>query len=214
MESKGVKVFSLAENNKEVDAYSFWKGGTPFIFINTIKSSEHNRFDCGHELAHLAIHAHASPHGREAEQQADQFASAFLMPQNAIRSMAPSFANLGNLMKLKSYWGVSLSALIRRLKDLGLVSEWHYRSLNIDLARRGYHINEPQSMPRETSQVLSKVFDNLLREGITKHDIARDLKVLPGEIEGLVFRLATISIDGKGAGQKSAKPKPNLKIVT
>lgn len=32
LESKGVRVFSLAEDCREIDAYSFWQGETPLVF--------------------------------------------------------------------------------------------------------------------------------------------------------------------------------------
>ncbi|MEJ2626499.1 MAG: XRE family transcriptional regulator, partial [Pseudolabrys sp.] len=34
LESKGVRVFSLAENTKNVDAFSCWRGNEPYIFLN------------------------------------------------------------------------------------------------------------------------------------------------------------------------------------
>ena len=41
LEFKGVRVFSLSIAAREVDAFSMWKETTPFIFLNTQKSSEH-----------------------------------------------------------------------------------------------------------------------------------------------------------------------------
>ena len=38
LESKGVRVFSLAENTKNVDAFSCWRNGTPYVFLNTFRS--------------------------------------------------------------------------------------------------------------------------------------------------------------------------------
>jgi Zn-dependent peptidase ImmA (M78 family) len=56
LESKGVRVFSLAEECLEVDAFSMWCQGRPFVFLNTMKSAEHSRFDVAHELGHLVLH--------------------------------------------------------------------------------------------------------------------------------------------------------------
>ncbi|NVZ67186.1 ImmA/IrrE family metallo-endopeptidase, partial [Pseudomonas gingeri] len=50
LESKGIRVFSLAEETREVDAFCTWYEGKPFIFLNTIKSAERSRFDAAHEL--------------------------------------------------------------------------------------------------------------------------------------------------------------------
>jgi hypothetical protein len=85
MESKGVRVFTLSEG-KNVDAFSFWRDGTPFIFLNTLKSAERSRFDAAHELGHLLMHSHGYPEGREVEKEADSFASHLLMPREDVLS--------------------------------------------------------------------------------------------------------------------------------
>jgi len=56
LESKGVRVFSMAEDTTEVDAFSLWRETTPFVFLNTMKSAERSRFDAAHELGHLVLH--------------------------------------------------------------------------------------------------------------------------------------------------------------
>lgn len=71
LEAHGVRVFSLAEDSREVDAFSFWHRGTPFVCLNTMKTPEHGVFDCAHELGHLVMHrGHSTPRGREEEQEA------------------------------------------------------------------------------------------------------------------------------------------------
>ncbi len=50
LESRGIRVYSLAIDAKEVDAFSMWKGGRPFVFLNTFKSAEHCRFDAAREI--------------------------------------------------------------------------------------------------------------------------------------------------------------------
>jgi Zn-dependent peptidase ImmA (M78 family) len=69
LESKGVRVFSLAANTVKVNAYALWKDEKPFVFLNTFKSTESSRFDAAHELGHLVLHQDGSVTGREAEDQ-------------------------------------------------------------------------------------------------------------------------------------------------
>src|SRR5712691_8586629 len=45
LERKGIRVFSLPIEEREVDAFSFWRNAKPFIFLNTSKSAERIRFD-------------------------------------------------------------------------------------------------------------------------------------------------------------------------
>jgi transcriptional regulator with XRE-family HTH domain len=58
LESQGIRLFSLAERAKQVDAYSLWYRDTPFVFLNTMKTPEHSRMDAAHELGHLVLHQH------------------------------------------------------------------------------------------------------------------------------------------------------------
>src|SRR5258707_12341668 len=161
LEAKGVRIFSLSIDAHEVDAFSMWKGTTPFIFLNNNKSSEHSRYDAAHELGHLVLHRHGGPRGREAEQEANAFASAFLMPRASIIAHAPRFPTLATLVKLKRIWTTSAAALNYRLHAVGMLSDWQYRVLCIQISRNGYRTKEPNEAPRETSQVLPKIFSAL-----------------------------------------------------
>ena len=215
LESKGIRVFSLAESYKEVDAYSFWKDEKAYVFLNTYKSAERSRFDAAHELGHLVLHKHGGPVGREAEQDADRFASAFLMPAASVLSNAPSFASINNLIKLKRVWLVSLSSLVRRLKDLNVITEWQYRTLNIEMSKLGMLKNEPEGIKQESSLILGKVFRVLRDNGVTRLDIARKLVVPVEELDALVFRLAFIGslVAETGIKKKSSDRKADLKLV-
>ena len=127
LEAKGVRVFTLFEDTTEVDAFSLWRATTPFVFLNTIKSAERSRFDAAHELGHLVLHRHAgAPQGREAEHEANRFASAFLMPRGSVFAVAPVFPSLDRLVALKRQWIVSVGAIAYRLHALGLLTDWHY----------------------------------------------------------------------------------------
>lgn len=216
LEAKGVKVFSLVEDTTDMDAYSFWMTGKPFVFLNTRKSVEHGRFDAAHELGHLVLHKHGAPTGKEAESQANRFASAFLMTQGSIKARFRSYPTLHKIITDKSYWMVSAAAYVRRLKDLSLITEWQYRSFSIDLSQRGYMKSEPNPIKaRETSKLLPLLFNALREEGITKYDIANDLKVLSDEIDALVFNLAMVKLDGgfKGDADRSKDDKGYLRVI-
>jgi Zn-dependent peptidase ImmA (M78 family)/DNA-binding XRE family transcriptional regulator len=214
LESKGVRVFSLSIDALALDAFSMWKDSVPLIFLNTRKSAEHSRFDAAHELGHLVLHRHAAPNGREAEREADAFASAFLMPRGSVLAHAPRFATLEQLIRLKRLWTVSLSALTYRLHALRLLSDWHYRSLCIEISKRGFRKTEPDEAPRESSQVLAKVFAALRTEGLTKYDIAGQIGVHPSEIDQLAFGLMVLGMTNIGGESEPRSTKgPRLRLV-
>ncbi|AME28747.1 helix-turn-helix domain-containing protein [Burkholderia sp. PAMC 26561] len=214
LEARGIRVFSLSIDTAQLDAFSMWHVDTPFVFLNTRKSCEHSRFDAAHELGHLVLHRHAGAKGQEAEREANAFASAFLMPRASVLANAPHMATVEQLIRHKQYWTVSVAALGYRLHDIGLVSDWHYRTLCIELAQRGYRKREPDEAQRETSQVLAKVFATLRDEGITKADIATALCVHVEELNQLVFGLALTSLtSSRHARVSSEARRPDLSVV-
>ena len=215
LEANGVRVFSLAIDAAEVDAFSMWREQKPFVFLNTLKQSERSRFDSGHELGHLVLHRHGSPNGgQEIEKAANEFASAFLMPRSSVLAYAPKFVTLDGLIQLKKLWGVSVSALAYRMHGLGLLTEWQYREMFMQIARRGYRKTEPESLPRETSQVLAKVFSALRTEGVAKSDIATELHVSEEDLNEMVFGLVLNTVkNGKLQTTPTKRAAPALRLV-
>ena len=201
LESKGVRVFSLSEETKNVDAFSCWRGDEPFIFLNTKKSTEHSRFDAAHELGHLVLHKHGGPRGREAETEANNFASAFLMPHADLASRIPFVSSARQIISAKKRWGVSAVALAYRLNKLGKMTEWQYIQIN-----RQYRTNEPEPMPPEHSAVWKMVLSELWREKISRAHIARDLSLPADEVTNLLFGL----VEESPPPQRSA---PDLRII-
>ena len=190
LEAKGVRVFSLAENTRNVDAFSCWRDETPYVFLNTWKTAEHSRFDAAHELGHLVLHKHGGPQqGRSAELEAQLFAASFLMPEADIRSKIPLALSLDQIVLAKRRWGVSASALAYRLHKLGIMSSWLYRGMVIEIGRRGYRTVEPNGIAREESLAWKKVLSELWHDKITKAHIAAELGLPSDEVENLVFGL-------------------------
>ncbi|MBB6013275.1 Zn-dependent peptidase ImmA (M78 family)/DNA-binding XRE family transcriptional regulator [Aquamicrobium lusatiense] len=191
MEAKGVRVFSLVENTRTVDAFSVWRGGRPFVFLNMMKTAEHSRFDAAHELGHLVLHKHGGPSGRKAEEEANRFASSFLMPAADVLARIPRVHTLNQIVEAKKRWSVSVMAMIYRLHALKVISDWQYRMFCIQASDLGYRTSEPFGIPREQSLVWHKVLTALWTERVTKKEIAERLAVPVGEIENLLFGLAT-----------------------
>lgn len=209
LESKGVRVLSLAENNDNVDAYSFWRDEKPFVFLNTCKSAEHSIFDSTHELGHLVMHKHAGPRPtKSAEIEANQFGAAFLMPENDIKASMPRRGISVNLIiNAKKRWRVSAMALTVRLNQLGFLSDWQYRSFCIDLAKRGYRRSEKIGIERERSTLWQLVLTDLWQRKMTKADIAKELGWPHDEVEKLVFGLTG------SPGNPTGGTKTELKLV-
>jgi len=199
LETQGIRVFSLSENTASVNAFSFWRDQKPFIFLNNFKTSESSIFDSAHELGHLVMHKHGDPkEARSAEREANDFASAFLMPANDVRSRVRRPVTIDAVLAAKARWRVSAMAMAYRLNALGLLSDWQYKSLCIELGKRGYRQGEPQGIERETSIIWRKVLSQLWTERTTKNDIARSLSLPLDELEGLIWNLAGPDVRPQG----------------
>jgi Zn-dependent peptidase ImmA (M78 family) len=193
LETNGIRLFSLSENTASVNAFSFWRDDKPFVFLNNFKTAESSIFDSAHELGHLVMHKHGDPKGnRSAEREADRFASAFLMPEKDVKARIPRRINIDTILDYKRRWRVSAMAMAYRLSALGLLSAWQYKSICIELGRRGFRSSEPIGIDRETSVIWRKVLAQLWAERTTKNDIADSLHLPLDELEGLIWNLAGV----------------------
>lgn len=227
LEKHGVRVYSLNEDCKEVDAFSFWRDGVPYVFLNTMKTAEHSRMDAAHELGHLVMHAWGGPSGRAAEEEAKAFGSAFLLPRASVMAEAPRPGNVKQILKAKHKWNVSAMALAYRMAKLGILSEWNARTIYKQLGQLGYRSGEPDAAqkPRETSQVLAKVFDALRAEGVSRTAVAQELSIGVKELNAVIFGLVITPIPASAAGggmrsgqhardgQRPSAERPDLKLV-
>lgn len=102
------------------------------IAINSAMSVGRQRFSLAHELYHvyyddsmMAICARAIGGEQEIEQEANLFASYFLMPVGALEAKAEEYAKrnpdnkltLYDIIRIEQYFGVSHKAAVIRLKD-------------------------------------------------------------------------------------------------
>ena len=217
LEAKGIRVFSLAENTREVDAFSLWRDDIPYVFLNRFKSAERSRFDAAHELGHLCLHKHGGASTKylksNLEEEANQFAGAFLMPGGDLKEICTrNFYTVDHLVSYKKRWRTSVSALNYRLHEVGIISEPRYNSNYVEMSKRGWIKDEPNGIAREQSHVWQEIINDLIGRGITKPAIASEIGVPAKEIEALLFGLANmLTIDGEGG--KTPRRKVNLTLI-
>lgn len=167
LESQGCIVVSLADADDRIDAFSTFNA-RPIVVRNTNKLSPGRlRFDFAHEFGHLIMHQGIETGCRITEQQANNFASAFLMPRSSFAAEFPRVrgANLNweSLIQLKVRWGVSLKSIIYRAKALGILSPEKARSAYIYLSKNGYTKIErgDELLPIEQPSMLQNAIDLL-----------------------------------------------------
>ena len=195
LEAHGIRVFSLAAEHADVDAFSFWHEGTPYAVLNTTKTPERCRFDAAHELGHLVMHAGAQEaSGPEAEREADAFARAFLMPELDLRERMPLHPPVEQIIQGKAIWRVSALALTYRLSELGMLEDVEYKSACVELSKPGFRGAERSDLVRETSQLLGKAFTLLRKQGRGPREVAAELHLTSDELISMMFGLVVTAI--------------------
>lgn len=142
-----------------IDAISQWPPGMPpLIFIDANSTGDRDRLTLAHELGHMVMHTQ-NPNP-EMERQAYRFAAEFLMPEKEVRPYLFSLS-LEKLANLKSFWKVSMAALLKRATDLEVITQRHAKTLWARMSRLGYRIKEPVELdiPVETPTLYQEIID-------------------------------------------------------
>jgi Zn-dependent peptidase ImmA (M78 family) len=187
VESLGVIPLEVPGHTQRLDAFSTWVDELPMMFLSTDKgSSSRRRFDVAHELGHLLMHWNCEPGTREAEEEADAFASAFLLPRKPFVAECPRSIDWMRLRDLKRRWGVSLAAIVRRARDLGILTEATYRRAFTYLNQMGWRTSEPDEPAMEHPALLARALGLLNEAGIGLQQIAKTLSFSEGLIDRLL----------------------------
>lgn len=159
VEQHGILVTSFATSTDDVDAFSEFVdiGDNPTYLIaysNNKTSAARIHFDIAHELGHICLHEWSDDieeitkeEFKKREREANDFASAFLLPENAFKQDAAASPSgpkaLTYYKQLKRKWRTSISAMIRRAKDLGVMTMEEYQTLIKIMQKRGQRKEEP-----------------------------------------------------------------------
>lgn len=166
-EKVGVLVVNIADADDRVDAFSLFNK-RPLIVRNTAKHNPcRQRFDIAHELGHLIMHQGIETGCRHTEDQANQFASALLMPRASFAGEFPAmrgkYLNWPALGELKLRWKVSFKALIYRAQKLDLITQEQAKSGFTFLNRKGFtrHEDLDDQIEMESPRLVQHAIDLL-----------------------------------------------------
>lgn len=155
-ESNGLIVTDFETATGDVDAFSH-KITSDDMETYLIGYSKNKRtaarihFDVAHEIGHILLHNWREDlecidkeEFKEIELQAHAFASAFLLPEDEFRKdVSPYATNLAYYTELKKTWKVSIAAMIRRAKDLDIITADDYSRLMRNMQKQGIRKIEP-----------------------------------------------------------------------
>lgn len=187
LEAAGVIVVHSALGGSAVDGVTFRAPGLPpLIVLNTDQPADRMRFTLAHELGHLVMH-HAQP-TQDMEQEANDFASSFLMPSRDIRPYFARRVDLRLLAELKPVWKVSMASLLMRARSLGVLAYNQERYLWQQFSIAKIRLSEPPELnfPHETPTVLPELLEAHIQQlGYSVADLAGLLHVQPQELSVL-----------------------------
>jgi Zn-dependent peptidase ImmA (M78 family) len=171
---------------RKLDAVSQWATEeVPLFLLNQQAPTDRFRWSLAHELGHIVMHTEPGSSSVQ-ERQADEFASEFLMPATSIRAGLRGGVDLNKLRSLKQRWGVSMAALARRALSLGVISDWQYRNLMIEMSALGYRTQEPGAIAPERPWRLRMLVTRLEHDlAYSPQQVAELVGLLPDELQSL-----------------------------
>jgi Zn-dependent peptidase ImmA (M78 family) len=191
LEDRGIKTiyFILPASVAGVTCFVNREGlrKVPVIVINEDITGERQRFTLAHELGHLVLDNQSKI---ENENICNYFAGAFLMPDRilwATLGKHRSSISVGELISLKTFFGVSIQAIVFRCKNLGIISNSMYSDLFRVFARRGWlkpPYDEPERIQAEPSRRYQRLCYRALTEKvISEYKAAEFLDITPKDLE-------------------------------
>lgn len=193
VEAKGVIVSHLPISEERINAFSFWSGEQPFIFMASDSTTAvRTRFDIAHELGHLILHQGISEEEledkktlKQIEAEANRFGSAFLMPAKSYINEVHT-TRLDSFTPLKKRWLTSIASQVYRCSDLGIFSSEQVLNLRKQISARKWRTHEPldSELKNEKPELLKKAATMLIENKIiSKQDITQEIKFNPTTIE-------------------------------
>lgn len=174
-ERAGCLVVQCDLDEAKIDGVSYRIPGLPpLIFLNRRQPADRMRFSLAHEIGHLVMHAYPTPN---MEQEANQFASALLMPATDI---GPELKDLTieKAAYMKPVWRVSMASMIYRASELGRIDRYKAEYLWRQMASKGYRTREPQAVdfePEQTSLIDALVENLITHMGYNANELVKVL---------------------------------------
>lgn len=153
------------------------------IALNSQRPGERMRFTAAHELGHWVMKLPDDMPEKDKENCCHRFAGAFLYPAHSVKgdfgSHQRAHVHAQELLIAKRQYGLSMQAVLRRLKDLHLLSDAGYKTLSIQFSMRGWRTDEPEPLPCKPPQRFESLVYWGLAEGLFSKSRAAELLQRP-----------------------------------
>ncbi len=174
LEDHYIKIIEVEFDDAFDGMQTLVNGNIPVIVINNgrVKKSDRKRFTAFHELAHLLLSFKKDLTHSQKETLCHQFAAAMLFPEDSVykelgkKRQRLFIQELGNL---KKQYGISIQAIVMRLKDLEVISESYCRQFFFYLRQMDWKVEEPIEYEGIEK---SNRFDQLLYRALAEEQIS------------------------------------------
>lgn len=192
LERNGLLIVKTDLFNEKTDGLSTISDkGAHIVYLNERMPNDRQRYSLAHELGHMIMHFDIPSDSEKVEEEADRFASEFLMPKSEIRNSLRNL-NFNKLADLKRYWKVSMRSLVRRSRDLGMLNQQEYRNFQINFSRRGMAKSEPIPLPEEKPYLLNQIIKLHLSElEYSEEELARIVNLNLTEFQDRFIEMET-----------------------
>lgn len=206
IESCGGIIIDRGLEVDEVDALCRWVPELPkLFFINGAKPADRIRLSLAHELGHTVMHFDRDLDPKAAEDQANWFAGAFLLPRESFSSDIRGRLSLADLAALKRKWRVSMQAIAYRARRLGLIDERRYKSICVQMSHKQWRKAEPVEISRESPRQVARMLKTHMDAGYTKQELARLLFVTVSKVEAMLADYTAPNWEDQGVRLRLAR---------
>jgi len=174
LEDHGIKILEV-EGDPAVDGFSSWvENEIPVIGLNLSikKHLDRYRFNTLHELGHLLLNiSHFS--NTKQEKLCHYFAGAMLLDKRVIENelgLKRKQISIQELITLKKQYGISVQAIVYRLKELKIISLASYNNFFKFINQHGYKKDET-GLAEYKGEEKAMRFDQLLGQAIAEEYI-------------------------------------------
>ena len=162
----GISAVARDNNENVLAAAIATRRGTP---------GDRHRLNIAHELGHLTLKL---GEGVDAEKAAFRFGAAFLIPAEELRREVGKKLNCiqsEDLQYLKWRYGMSIQAILFRLKDLRIITDSYYKQWCMEINKLGWKKREPIEIPPEKPKRFHQQVFRALSEGLIGEEEAEQL---------------------------------------
>jgi Zn-dependent peptidase ImmA (M78 family)/DNA-binding XRE family transcriptional regulator len=172
LEMRGVKVL-LIEASDDIDGFAVYtSNGVPLVVINIKdRSVERIRFTIIHELAHLLLKFNEDKQfpEKEIEILCHCFASCFILPTKMLLKIMGggkrNYIYINELISIKESYGISIRAIVHRLKELEVITPSYYQRWVIYMSKTYGAKEEPGTYAgAEKSKLFNRLINRALAE--------------------------------------------------